>query len=64
MDDHPLMRYALKAHLEGESDILIVAEASDGEEAVKKALELIPDVIIMDIEMPKLNGLEATRGLG
>ncbi len=60
-DDHPLMHDALKVHLESESGIQIVAEAADGEEAVKLAAQAKPDVIIMDITMPKLNGLEATR---
>lgn len=60
-DDHPLMHDALKVHIENESDIQIVAEVNDGEEAVKLAGEVKPDVIIMDITMPKLNGLEATR---
>ncbi|MFX1552966.1 MAG: response regulator [Promethearchaeota archaeon] len=60
-DDHPLMRQALKLLLEKQHDFEVIAEASDGEEAVKLATELIPDVVIMDISMPKLNGLEATR---
>ena len=60
-DDHPLMREALHRALEGEDDIEVVAEASDGEEAVKFASELKPNVAVMDIVMPKLNGIEATR---
>jgi len=60
-DDHPLLRQALKYVLEKHDDFEIVAEASDGEEAVRLAVELVPDVVIMDISMPKLNGLEATR---
>jgi len=60
-DDHPLIRQALRHVLERESDFEIMAEASDGEEAVKLATELAPNVVIMDISMPKLNGLEATR---
>jgi DNA-binding NarL/FixJ family response regulator len=51
----------LRLHLQSESDIKIVADAFDGEEAVKMAAEHKPDLIIMDITMPKLNGLEATR---
>jgi len=60
-DDHPLMREALHRALEGEEDIEVVAEASDGEEAVKFASELKPNVAVMDIVMPKLSGIEATR---
>ena len=60
-DDHPLVRQALKNVLERQDDIEVIAEASDGEEAVELALQLLPDVLIMDIKMPKLNGLDATR---
>jgi NarL family two-component system response regulator LiaR len=60
-DDHPLVREALHRTLEGEEDIEVVAEAGDGEEAVKLASELKPSVAVMDIVMPKLNGIEATR---
>jgi two-component system, NarL family, response regulator LiaR len=60
-DDHPMVRQALRMWLEKQLDFEIVAEACDGEEATKLATELAPDVIIMDINMPKLNGLEATR---
>jgi len=60
-DDHPLLRQALRNVLETQTDFKIIAEASDGEEAVRRAVELVPNVVIMDISMPKLNGLEATR---
>ena len=60
-DDHPLVREALRQALDGEEDMEIVAEATDGEEAVKIASELRPDVAVMDIVMPKLNGIGATR---
>jgi NarL family two-component system response regulator LiaR len=60
-DDHPLMRHALITFLQKQPDFKIVAEAGNGEEAMKYAFELVPDVIIMDISMPVLNGLEATR---
>jgi DNA-binding NarL/FixJ family response regulator len=60
-DDHPLLRHALRNVLEKQPDIDIVAEAGDGEEAVKLVSELEPDLIIMDISMPTLNGLEATK---
>jgi two-component system, NarL family, response regulator LiaR len=60
-DDHPLLRQALREVLEREPDIEVIAEASDGEEAVRLVTELVPDLVIMDISMPKLNGLEATK---
>ena len=60
-DDHPLLREALRHVLEQEEDFEIVAEASDGEETVRLATELIPDVIILDISMPKISGIEATK---
>ena len=60
-DDHPLLRQALRIVIEKEPDFSIVAEASDGEEAIKLAMSLVPDVVIMDISMPKINGIEATK---
>ena len=61
VDDHPLMRKGLRALLENEHGIIIAGEAADGVEAVEQARLLTPDVIIMDITMPRLNGIEATR---
>jgi len=60
-DDHPMLREALHRALDGEEDMEIVAEAGDGEEAVKLTSELKPDLVIMDIVMPKLNGIGATK---
>jgi two-component system, NarL family, response regulator LiaR len=55
------VRKALKSDLELEAGFKVVGEASDGEEAVKLVSQLLPDVVILDISMPKLNGIEATR---
>src|SRR4030042_1262244 len=59
-DDHAVVRAGLVKILGGEPDITIVGEAEDGLEAIGKALELKPDVILMDIFMPRCSGLEAT----
>jgi len=60
-DDHVVVRQGTRQLLEREHDIEVVGEAGDGEEAVRLASQLKPDMIIMDIAMPKLSGIEATR---
>lgn len=60
-DDHPLVRSGLRALLLGASDLEVVGEAATGEEAVTLATSLQPNVIVMDLHMPGLNGIEATR---
>lgn len=60
-DDHKLFREGLKALLAVTDDIEIVAEAEDGDSALKKCVELQPDIILMDINMPGLNGIRATQ---
>ena len=60
-DDHKIMREGLRALLEKDPDIAVVAEAEDGRVAVRLAQELKPDVVVMDVAMPHLSGIEATR---
>jgi len=60
-DDHAVVREGTKELLERQSDLEVIAEASDGKEAVQLAISEHPDVVIMDFAMPKLNGIEATR---
>jgi DNA-binding NarL/FixJ family response regulator len=61
VDDHSLVRRGFRRMLEDEADIRVVGEASDGEEAVKLAKSLRPQVIVMDCALPEMNGLQATR---
>jgi len=61
VDDHSLVRRGFRRMLEDEADIAVLGEASDGLEAVKLALELRPDVVVMDCALPGMSGLEATR---
>ena len=63
-DDHKIVREGLVKLLEGRSDFSVVGEASDGEEAVQLVLDKQPDVVIMDIWMPRLSGIDATRRIG
>ena len=60
-DDHGILRAGLRALLANERDIEVVGEAADGEEAVARAAALDPDVVVLDIAMPRLDGLEAAR---
>jgi DNA-binding NarL/FixJ family response regulator len=62
-DDHTLMRDGLKALLASTPDIEVVGEASDGHDAVKLALSLQPDIVLMDVSMPGLNGIETLRAI-
>jgi DNA-binding NarL/FixJ family response regulator len=59
-DDQPLIRAGLRVLLEGEQDIAVVGEAGDGEQAIALALSMHPDVMLMDIRMPRLDGVQAT----
>ncbi len=61
VDDHSLVRRGFRRMLEDEADMEVVGEAGDGEQAVKLAMELNPQVVVMDCALPGMNGLQATR---
>ena len=63
VDDHPVVRRGLRVMLDTSPDITIVGEAEDGLDAIEKAKECCPDVILLDIHMPKMSGMEALREL-
>ncbi|MGB6387539.1 MAG: response regulator transcription factor [Terriglobales bacterium] len=61
VDDHPVVRQGLRTLLQGRSELEVVDEASDGLEAVQKVGSLQPDVVVLDVTMPRMNGIEACR---
>ncbi|HQF71224.1 MAG TPA: response regulator transcription factor, partial [Promineifilum sp.] len=61
VDDHPLFRQGLVDVLETDPSMSVVGEAADGETAVERAAEFVPDIILMDVNLPKMNGLQVTR---
>lgn len=63
VDDHSMVRQGLKQLIELEEDIKVIAQAGDGKEGVQKVLENNPDIVLMDINMPHMNGIEAAKVL-
>jgi DNA-binding NarL/FixJ family response regulator len=63
VDDHEAMRRAIRSRLQAESDLVVCVEAVDGVDAIEKAQERSPDVVILDFAMPEMNGIEAANAL-
>jgi len=63
VDDHAILRDGIRSLLESQEDIIVVGEADNGSEAIELVDKLLPDIVLMDISMPKMNGLEATRSI-
>jgi two-component system, NarL family, nitrate/nitrite response regulator NarL len=62
-DDHPVVRIGVKSMLQSDPDFEVIGEASDGDEAITATLELLPDILLLDVQMPRLPGLEAMRAI-
>jgi two-component system, NarL family, nitrate/nitrite response regulator NarL len=62
-DDHPVVRIGVKSMLQSDAGLEVLGEASDGDEAITAALELLPDILLLDLRMPRLPGLEALRAI-
>ncbi len=62
-DDHPVVRIGVKNMLQSDSGLEVIGEASDGDEAITGTLELLPDILLLDLQMPRLPGLEAMRAI-
>ena len=62
-DDHQVVRDGLRLLIDGQGDMRVIGEAGNGEEALRQARDLKPDVVVMDLSMPKMNGLQATERL-
>ena len=62
-DDHQVIRDGLRLLIDGQRDMRVVGEAGDGQQALQQARDLKPDVVVMDLSMPELNGLQATERL-
>jgi DNA-binding NarL/FixJ family response regulator len=62
-DDHPIMRSGLRAALDKERDMKVIVEASDGAEAIERFEELKPDLVVMDLQMPKVDGIQAIKAI-
>lgn len=62
-DDHPMFRFGMRARLSAENDLAVIGEAGSGDEAVALVSQLAPDVVLMDLNLPGMNGIEATRAI-
>src|ERR1700734_1875285 len=62
-DDHPVVRIGVKNMLQSDPGLEVIGEASDGDEAITATLELLPDILLLDLQMPRLPGLEAMRAI-
>src|SRR5580704_17548501 len=62
-DDHPVIRIGVRNMLQSEAGLEVVGECSDGDEAITQTLELLPDILLLDVSMPRMPGLEAMRAI-